>query len=305
MDARIAELVANPALTPDALRLILYVASLGDGEHEIRQDTLQMLFRCRSAEPIYRARDCAETHGLGWKRGGKGHATIYFWNPHTPESKFDSGLEQNQKDFDSSPQGNQNVWFRPRAESKPPVVEGDEVKKVKVMEPRAREESFPLSEKASAVLEANDDGFSGFRGSLRDYLEARVPTARQYGYVQTLVAWLSGRDGNVFMQNDGSRLPDEKIPGLIATAFNELLATDEGKMARPIGDPANLKTKLGVLCRPHKRRDNGSTPTTSNGTPLSEAQFAVWMQLREDAERRGMSSEKAAESTYEEARRSA
>lgn len=308
MDSRLAELVANPALTPDALRLILYVASLGEGEHEIPTDTIQMLLRCGGERPIYRAREVAERHGLVWRRGGRGHHNVYGWSGLGADSLDNSAQKPTQVILDPAPELTQVGYVGVEADSSPPVVVGSSKEAVAVASAHARE-GFGVSEKATEVMAQHNGSFTGFRGTLRDYLQARVPPDRQHWYVQTLAAWIAGTDQSVFRLQNGDRVPASEIPGMIAAGLNELLATGE-KDAKPKpmkyadGDVRNLKTKLSVLCQQrgdHRR----SAPQPSNGsaTPMSEGQHTIWLRLREEAERRGMDPETAARETLEEARR--
>jgi len=73
----LARLAADPGLPPDAFRLLAYVLSLGEGEHEIESSTLRGLLRCKGDKPIYNARKDAERYGLTWRQGGRSHANIY------------------------------------------------------------------------------------------------------------------------------------------------------------------------------------------------------------------------------------
>ena len=109
-------------------------------------------------------------------------------------------------------------------------------KEVVVVGERAREKS-------------EDEILVGCRGSLRDYLAGSVPPPRQYQYVQTLIGWLGGTDASVWKKPDGSSVAPEKRTALLAAALNELGASDETKYKRPVGDPANLKTKMNVILR--------------------------------------------------------
>lgn len=178
----------------------------------------------------------------------------------------------------------------------------------------AREAGFPLSEKATELIAESGDRFKGFRGTLTDYLQARVRTDRQPWYVRTLQAWVNGTDQSVFRLENGDRVPDPEIPGMLASALNELLATGEKDslpkpMKWPDGDIRNLKTKLSVLCRQRgdyaRPAPRGSSTQADELPALSQAQFDVWLRLREEAEQRGIDPETAARDTYEQARRSA
>ena len=87
------------------------------------------------------------------------------------------------------------------------------------------------------------DQFEGCRDSLRDYLMARVMGPQQYGYVQTLRAWLDGGIGTPKGLLDLSEKDQTKA---IATALNELLGANEKtfKSSRgQDGQTGTLRTK--------------------------------------------------------------
>ena len=88
--------------------------------------------------------------------------------------------------------------------------------------------------------------------------------ARQYQYVQTLLGWRGGTDAGVWKTPDGSSIPLEKQTALLAAALNELGASDETKYKRPVGDPANLKTKMNVILR-QAHRPKGDSGSLSTG----------------------------------------
>lgn len=122
----------------------------------------------------------------------------------------------------------------------------------------------PIDPRADEVIVRLADRLNGCRGALTDYLEHRVPQARQYGYVQSVVTWLDGGDPSVFRKPSGDRVPSDEVTGLLATAFNELLSTDEALMKRPVGDPGNLRTKISVLVQ---QRYADRPPRTASGSP--------------------------------------
>lgn len=101
---------------------------------------------------------------------------------------------------------------------------------------------------------------------MSDYLALRVPRDRQYGYAQTVATWLNGVDPTVFRRPCGSQVPEGERTGILAGAFNELLSADEALMKRPVGDPGNLKTKVGILIlQRYSPRPAPSNPNSSRG----------------------------------------
>lgn len=193
--------------------------------------------------------------GSGWlerRAGGRGNPDQFriidplLTPPYSKDRPADSGGLKDRPATDPTLNG---LRVGSEAGLSPPVVV--EQKNVVVGEENARAtaKTFPLSRLASEVMAERVDSFQGFRGSLTDYLEARVQRGLQYGYVQAIAGWIDGTDAGVFKLPDGSRLPSSEIPGMLATAFNELLAMDEAKMKRPVGETANLRTKLNILLR--------------------------------------------------------
>lgn len=76
-----AALAADPMLPPDAYRLIMYVATLGTGEHEIDAEVLRAILRCKGDKPVYAARTAARRYGLSWRSGGRDHSNRYSFAP--------------------------------------------------------------------------------------------------------------------------------------------------------------------------------------------------------------------------------
>lgn len=306
----LARLAADPSLTPDAFRLLAYVASLGQGEHEVPSDVLRMLLRCRGDKPIYEARVIAQRHGLVWKQGGRGHANVYGYLAPQGGVSDTSPQETTQVTEYVPPQGEVNGYLAPGDDVSATVGGGSSSRKEKQVEQsRAHEDgfpqSYPLTDKAIAAIADQGEKFKGFRGALTDYLQVRVRPDRQGWYVLTIAAWMDGTDASVFRLADGSRVPTDEIPGLIATALNELLASGEkDAIPKPMkygdGDPRNLKTKLGVLCRQrgdHKRpapEQKAVSPDFGNETQRDRA--------RAEEARRRSSSAAAAQQEAEQAR---
>lgn len=136
-------------------------------------------------------------------------------------------------------------------------------------------ELHPDAEKAIAGYNGQ---LEGFRGALRDYLTARVPTDRQSALVHTLASWRNGMDRSVFAKGDGGQMPEKDQPRLLASALNELAASEESGMKFPAGDVRNLKTKVRILVQqenPRRGRDSSGRPgktrkdtgTSSGGAP--------------------------------------
>lgn len=212
---QVADIVNDPRLTPDAVRLVLAVATRSEGPHEIETDDMRMLLGCKSERPIYNARERATRHGyIRWQQGGRGRSIVYEYIGPRYEAKAktsDTGPNQARVDDDEVVE--------------PPVVP-----------------LWPLSPEAEAAIERHATLLTGCRDALRDYLRRRVPSPRQSAYVNDIAAKINGLGFN------WKGLAAESRPGLVAASLNELAATDEASQYKnPAGDPRNLRTKLGIM----------------------------------------------------------
>ena len=215
----IAAIVADPRLTPDAVRLILYVALRGDGEHEIESETLRILLRCSGQGPVRTAVKRASHAGyLSWRQGGRSHANRYRYL--APEAELCTHTAASNARYAS-----------------PVEEEGGEDSPLK---PRR------LAPEAKEAIEALADQLNGCEGALQDYLGARVDPDRQCPYVRTVASWLADPDTHFRLRN-GEVVPPPKRTKVLAEAIHELHATDERERKYKTGDPANLKTKLRVV----------------------------------------------------------
>ncbi len=106
---QLSRLAADPKLTPDAVRLVLYVASLGEGEHEIDAEMLRMLLRCKGDKPIYNAREAARGW-LRWRQGGRQHANRYEYL--APQEEVNEGAAP----YTSPPGERYTTYVAPRGE---------------------------------------------------------------------------------------------------------------------------------------------------------------------------------------------
>lgn len=189
----------------------------------------------------------------GWverKPGGRGHGDRFRLSPQFTAAYPEIYPAENcgLSDSPQSTAAYPDIDCEPlRAKSSVVVVVEDDVVGGDDGE-RARE-GTAISTRAREVIESRAESFTGFRGALLDYLRARVPSRLQSGYVQTIATWIDGHDAGAFKLPTGSKLPANEIPGYLAAALNELLATDEGKMKRDPGDIGNLRTKLNILLK--------------------------------------------------------
>lgn len=253
-------LLSDSRLSREARLMGLYVASLGEGEHEVANDDFRRLLgrSLQGGTPKDRtlAGYASELVLHGWVEknpGGRGSPRYVFTIP--PEASKGNALLSSGSSTSLPEPSKDSVYYAPgdqqtaRSSSREEVVVGEE-------ETRAREHE--LDPKAAEVM--NEPGpqglpvLKGCRGALRDYLQARVPTRRQHAYVRTVQAWLAGGGG---APRGLSRVPNPTH--ILATALNDLGTEDEltFKSARgQVGVTSTLRTKVEVLIGMETRNGN-------------------------------------------------
>lgn len=245
MDAQVAEMMMDARLSSDARVIGFFIANRGPGAHEIsREEFGDVITNDAGRDRVRRA--LAQLERLAWvtrRPGGRGHFDTFEFSglefrglkikpPETPSPKTDSRLEPRPlSPIGSSTQDDNN-----------PLIS-------------------PLAEKA---LEQHDEKLGGCRGAIRDYLTVLPVGRRQAAYVQTVAAYLDDIDPSVWRLPSGGWLPKPDRTAVLAVALNELAAGDEKMMKRPVGDPANLKTKINILLK--QREDK---PLLPQRTPRS------------------------------------
>jgi hypothetical protein len=232
-----ARIVADPHVTNEAFRLIMFVASHGPGEHDIEADELRMVLGCKDDRVVRAARERAARLGfIEWRRTGRGNT--YRYADHAQNAQSDHAKS---------------------AQSAPPVVvdDGDITPLVPL--------EHPVAVKAMQAIGAAEEKLVGCRGARVDYLQARVPEHRQYAYVQSVVAWIDN-PLTAFRGPNGMPVPQEERTKLLAVALNEMNATNEGKRKHDEGDPANLKNKLGFVIRDRYAEHQKATGTDGHRT---------------------------------------
>lgn len=226
-------------MTPDAVRVALYYASLGPGEHAYDRDDLSFLLEeggdKRIAKALGRAVKC-------------GHLTRHRGGQHTDRFSFSP----------SQAEGESAVSPPQAAGESPPMVEGDGDALTPIIPLRS------VSADAEEAIDQHGDRFKGFRDAMRDYLRKRVPPTEHRAIVQTVATWLSGFGFN-WRGYGGAPIPVEHHAGLLAATFNEISATDEKLYKYPPGDIRNVKTKLGVLCQDWGKPARAATGTDGGG----------------------------------------
>lgn len=249
LDPRRLELLRDARLSDSARILGLHLSMLGEGEHEMSFDELAALLHgTPQTETVgkHMRQLCVFGYAERTSAGGRG-SPRYRWVPELSGPKK-IGLEQ------SMPR-------KKSAQSATVVVDDGDVEQTPPISPLK-----VLDKRAERALEQHNAILAGCRGALRDYLTDYVIPEKQYAFVQLVAGWLNGIDAGVWKLPTGSSLPPPERPGMLATALNDLAASSR-LMKGPVGEPANLRTKLNVLLRQRgdNERRNGGTGHHSGG----------------------------------------
>lgn len=259
------QMLCDQRLSDGARVIGLRIAALGDDLHELAPDDFsRMVAGFPKQETI--AKHLRQLEILGYierKPGGRAHSDRFrflFSAEENAGPKKDSPL-QNAGANDLAPENMSDL-------NTLVVGEEEDVRRKPPISPLRCE----LDEKAKATVDANAGILAGCRGSMRDYLAANVPMARQYAYVQSVVGWLNDINPAIWALPDGGWLEKPKRTPLLAEAFNDLGASDERVMKRPVGDIANLQTKLNYLLR---KRSNGKRTGNNGSTGTDTGRIAA------------------------------
>lgn len=242
----LAAVVGDTRLSADARIIVLHVAFMGKGEHELGYAELTRLLNQAGEKRVRRA--VRDAHEVGWLtvRWGGRHCPRFTFNPANSAGldERETLPEEQGQIFDPAEVAGLNGAGPLARGFVEPSTTDDAVDDIPPVVPPFAS----VAPDAEAAIVASGDQLRGCRGSLRDYLVRCVPSRRQYGYVQVVRAWRDGA-GNVFRRPDGSTVPPTEQNAVLAEALNDLSASDEAKMKRPVGDPANLRTKINVLLK--------------------------------------------------------
>jgi hypothetical protein len=240
MTAQEVALLTDSSLSTDARIVALALLARGEGWHELsREEVCDLLSAEAGRDRAQRAVGQLARRGIVDKRaGGRGHADVYrIKEPSNPAPKVkepDQAVPKPVKEPDQA------------VPKRTAVGGGDDGTPLNP--------PVGLDERTEQAIEEHEDKLRGCRGALRDYLLVSVPTpARRYAYVRSIATWMNGGDPNIWRREDGSQLPEDRRAGLLASALNELAAGEEAKMKRPLGDPANLRTKISILIDPPRK----------------------------------------------------
>lgn len=275
----LAKVATDPRLTPDAVRVILYLATAGPigEEQDVKGEDLSIILH-GGEKPIRAAIKRAEHCGYITNRfGGRaGHKLTLL-----PEKENDA------------PEGGNSEMAPPREVIEKGITPPGEAinenhspgggnhapssrEKIDSSRPPPTPPGGILDEKAAAVIAETDALLAGCRGALTDYLEKRVSPENQCSYVRTVTTWL---DGMTFpwgcAKLNGMPLPPDERPAYIADALNELATNEIGPGGKQEykytpGDPRNLKTKLQILLNPYTRKSYGNDRSSGGGAGGAE-----------------------------------
>jgi len=247
-------IMGDNSLADGARLLALRLCALGEDDwHEVSHEAIaRFLHGYPSSDTIRRLTRQLEVSGyLEIRPGGKGHPQAYriIKDRSTADLKLTlrTGADLNTDRLgigaDLSVRSSRRDVV---VEEEPPIV--------------------PLSPQAERAITEAGDKLEGCRGALRDYLRQRVPPDRQFGYVMSVVGWLNGISPGTWRLPDGSNLPPDQQTAALADALNDLAASKESSMKRPVGDPANLRTKINVLLKQGWNRERSSREAGSDGS---------------------------------------
>jgi hypothetical protein len=271
MTAEVLAVLADPGLTDLARVLAFYIASKGQGWHEIpASEFSQVGHGYPSADTIRTHLKQLERAGYIERRaGGKGHADSFHITPTDEVWRNRLARTPQAKALESPvhPKLNDTVVSSEVVSTLPPIVP-------------------QLDPRAADALAQHDALLAGCRGALRDYV-LTLPARRQWAYVQTVASYLNDIDPSVWRLPSGAWLEKEKRPGVLAVALNELAAGDESKMKRPVGDPGNLKTKINILLREPIRYERKQRSTEGGAGGVAGEVGAETVSLEAHRRRRG------------------
>lgn len=251
-----ARIVADPNVTNEAFRLIMFVASLGPGEHEITSDELRMVLGCKSDTPVQKARQRAvNLNYIEWRQGGKGHGNVFRY---------------------LRPAAQVNAIPMPHGTGKPTVVVVEEGRSNSPLSPPVVAIGR-LADDAQALIEAERELLGDAVKPLVSYLRRRVRPENQEPYVGRVIGALKPECMNPQWKDAaGASIPLELRPAIMADALNELATADESKGRKwDAGDWGNLRNKLYSLIRlvnaPPLPRATGTDGKRARAGPRSDS----------------------------------
>lgn len=272
--------IEDSSLTPGACRIIMYVWSLGEGEHEVPHSQFAALLNHPGEKRLARELKLATELGpLEREPGGRGHSDSYSVSPAEIEGLSEDSPSKS-ADLKDSPAENGGLNADSPAESEglSDQDEGDIGGEGEGDGAPAR--GLEISDRAERLIEDRGEDLEGCRDTLRDYLHDRVAEDRQYPYVQKILGWMDGLNPSVFRKPDGRQLSEDRRTGVLADALNGLYAADEGQYSRPVGDPDNLRTKIGIVIQQWEDqrdygRNGGGSGGSGGGQDREHREFAV------------------------------
>ena len=284
-DDRLA-LMADVRLSGDARMMVLLLIEMGrgdDGWHEVPRESFRAVLSGGPSDETIR-RHLRQLEALGWieSNTNTGRRPPQFRIVDRSKSQFRTLLvtaarellphtDEGQTALPHTHEG-QTVSFPPHGcgpeAVSPTPTRGRSVPPPPPIPPPPP----PLNARVREVVES--DNLSGCRGSLGDYLVARVEEPYRLGYAQTVAGMIQGTDEAVWMARDGSHVREGRAQ-IIAGCLNEMLAGDEiGRyFPGPPGDVRNLRTKIRYQVKSitgaknDARRRSTADPGAARGAP--------------------------------------
>lgn len=274
-------LAQDQRLTSDAVRLVIFIGSMGAGRHEIRRDTLRDILPAIGRDKARTALKLAVS--VGWLeviRPGWGKPNLYAVCDPSQRTGLSSTLSDpsQRTGLSSTLEGSVSILNSQDTEPKKPeetpssvlaqgqdtdgeigrssvLAQGQYASSKKkgvgsrtpsVSPPDRQRDTNGLDQRALTKL--TEGAFDGCRGALRDYLMDRVEPQAQLGYLMSVMTWF---DGSPSAPKGFANLGRSKQGLLVASALNELLEmtpTNEKLMFRSsrgmVGSTATLRTKI-------------------------------------------------------------
>ena len=287
-NADLKKIARDGRLNSDAVRVVIFVETMGRGKHEISIDDFRVVLSHTSRRKAMDAVQIAVKSGwLSRDKGGWGSANSYEFHAPTDVPEIDTTEEPpdvSQKELPLDP-----LMYGKSTPQDPDVPKIDTTTRARAPHPappqkilfpldpkRAREDSenvrFGLNPKVEKELEK--EVWNGCRGALKDYFSDRVEKARQWAYLMTVQTWF---DGGLGAPRGFGSLDPAKQRLAIASAVNEIMVLspkDEkirfASSQGIAGNAATLRTSLEFHLR--RQSEESSWPKKAkesepNGKP--------------------------------------
>ena len=268
------KLARDMALNSDAVRVVLFIETMGSGKHPIPNDDFRAVLHMAGPKKVSLALRLAESSGwITRSKGGWGSPDFYEYTGGADPSKTEGTEGNTDPSKTEGTEGNTDpaTLVVTVASLSPPKRKAQGTDPAK-MEGSTRACASKEERESQSVIhtdrggyeidkrveEALADGFwDGFRNSIKDYFRSRVETSRQWGYLMTVQTWFQGSTAapkGFFHLNAA----DQRL--LIASAVNELLndSPEDEKLGYrssrgKVGNASVLRAKVEYHIRRHEK----------------------------------------------------